>query len=64
MSNVTTHLHAWCTDAYMTSALTIFKMQIYNIILLYYGTYIMLQKSRYKNKSQLLSFSGPTEVVV
>lgn len=63
MSNVTTYLHAWCcTDAYMTSATTIFKIQIYNIIL--YGTYTMLQKSRYKNKFKLLSFSSLTYVVV
>lgn len=32
MSNVTTYLHARCTDVFMTSALTIFKMKIYNII--------------------------------
>lgn len=40
MSNVTTYLHARCTDVFMTSALTIFKNAIY--IILYLMVHIIL----------------------
>jgi len=50
-------LHIHMRDALMRNDTSVNNsvMQLYNI---------MLQKSRYKNNSQLLSFSGPAELIV